>query len=52
MVITRLQQQQIFQQETQRLSHIDLDLELSSSLELSDIHIVYRPIFLSLWKNN
>jgi hypothetical protein len=47
MVLTRLTHQRIFHQEAQRLSCIDISIELSPPTELSDHPIVYRPIFLS-----
>ena len=46
MVVTRSHCQQLFQQEAQRLS--DIDIEISHYSEFSLDHIVYRPLFLSV----
>ncbi|CAF1009416.1 unnamed protein product [Rotaria sp. Silwood1] len=46
MVITHSHYQQLFQQETKRLS--DIDIEFSHYSEFSLNHIVYHPAFLSV----
>ena len=46
MKFTRLYYQRIFEQEVQRLSNIEFDL--GDHVETSSIHIVYRPLFLTI----